>query len=105
MPNDLIYKQCTGFLNTPPLWHGNEFGITQFVFPETDLIDFIPDEIEDAVDDVKEVVKETKRRAKAVKKELKDVADAAKEVVEQSKDVVSAAKGKKRRGRKPKSKK
>jgi|TARA_R110002073_G_scaffold23370_4_gene80035 hypothetical protein len=67
--------------------------------------DFIPDEIEDAVDDVKEVVKETKRRAKAVKKELKDVADAAKEVVEQSKDVVSAAKGKKRRGRKPKSKK
>ena len=53
--------------------------------------DFIPDEIEDAVEDVKEVVKETKRRAKAVKKELKDVVD--------------AAKGKKRRGRKPKTKK
>ncbi len=60
--------------------------------------DFIPDEIEDAVEDVKEVVKETKRRAKAVKKELKDVVD-------QVGDVVDAAKGKKRRGRKPKAKK
>jgi hypothetical protein len=60
--------------------------------------DLIPDEVEDAVEDVKEVVKETKRRAKAVKKEIKDV-------VEQSKDVVDAVKGKKRRGRKPKSKK
>jgi F0F1-type ATP synthase membrane subunit b/b' len=60
--------------------------------------DFIPDEVEDAVEDVKEVAKEVKRRAKNVKKELKDV-------VEQSKDVVEAAKGKKRRGRKPKSKK
>jgi len=60
--------------------------------------DLIPDEVEDAVEDVKEVVKETKRRAKAVKKELKDV-------VKQSKDVVDAVKGKKRRGRKPKSKK
>ena len=60
--------------------------------------DFIPDEIEDAVEDVKETVKEVKRRAKNVKKEIKDV-------VEQTKDVVDAAKGKKRRGRKPKSKK
>lgn len=60
--------------------------------------DLIPDKIEDAVEDVKEVVKETKRRAKAVKKELKDVAD-------QVGDVVDATKGKKRRGRKPKSKK
>ena len=53
--------------------------------------DFIPDEIEDAVEEIKS-------RAKAVKKEIKDV-------VEQSKDVVDAAKGKKRRGRKPKAKK
>ena len=60
--------------------------------------DFIPDEIEDAVEDVKETVKEVKRRAKNVKKEIKDV-------VEQTKDIVNAAKGKKRRGRKPKSKK
>ena len=57
--------------------------------------DFIPDEIEEAVEDVKEVAKEVKRRAKNVKKELKDVA-------EQVKDVADAAKGKKRRGRKPK---
>mgnify|MGYP001605756677 CR=1 FL=1 len=64
--------------------------------------DLIPDEIEDAVEEVKEevkeVVKETKRRAKAVKTELKDVVD-------QVGDVVDAAKGKKRRGRKPKAKK
>jgi hypothetical protein len=60
--------------------------------------DFIPDEIEDAVEDVKKTVKEVKRRAKNVKKEIKDV-------VEQTKDVVDAAKGKKRRGRKPKTKK
>lgn len=74
--------------------------------------DFIPDEIEDAVEDVKEkvedikedveeTVKEVKRRAKRVKQEVKDVVDAAKDVVEQSKDVVDAAKGKPRRGRKP----
>ena len=67
--------------------------------------DFIPYEIEDAVEDVKEVVKETKRRAKAVGKELKDVASAAKEVIDQAGDVASAAKGKSRRGRKPKTKK
>ena len=67
--------------------------------------DFIPDEIEDAVEDVKEVVKETKRRAKAGGKELKDVASAAKEVINQAGDVAAAAKGKSRRGRKPKTKK
>ena len=67
--------------------------------------DLIPDEVEDAVEDVKEVVKETKRRVKAVKKEIKDVAVAAKEVINQAGDVVDAAKGKKRQGRKPKSKK
>ena len=60
--------------------------------------DYIPDEIEDTI-------KETKRRAKAVKKELKDVAVATKEVINQAGDVVEATKGKKRRGRKPKSKK
>ena len=60
--------------------------------------DLIPDEVEDVIEDVKEVVEETKRRVKAVKKELKDV-------VEESKDVIDAVKGKKRRGRKPKSKK
>ena len=67
--------------------------------------DYIPEEVEDAVEDVKDVAKEVKRRAKSVKKELKDVAKAAKEVVNQAGDVAAAAKGKPRRGRKPKSKK
>ena len=66
--------------------------------------DYIPDEIEDAVEDVKEVAKEVKRRAKNVKQELKDVADATKEVLNQAGDVAAAAKGKPRRGRKPKNK-
>jgi|TARA_R110002060_G_scaffold16782_1_gene23297 hypothetical protein len=60
--------------------------------------DYIPDEIEDTIE-------ETKRRAKAVKTELKDVKKATKEVVNQAGDVIDAAKGKKRRGRKPKVKK
>ena len=64
--------------------------------------DYITDEIEDAVEDVKEVAKEVKRRAKNVKQELKDVADATKEVLNQAGDVAAAAKGKPRRGRKPK---
>ena len=60
--------------------------------------DYIPDEIEDTI-------KETNRRVKAVKKEIKDVAKSTKEVINQAGDVVDAAKGKKRRGRKPKNKK
>ena len=64
--------------------------------------DFIPDEIEDAADKVKGAAKEVKRRAKNVKQELKDVADATKEVLNQAGDVAAAAKGKPRRGRKPK---
>ncbi len=67
--------------------------------------DLIPDEVEDAVEDVKEVAKEVKRRAKRVKEEVKDVVDAAKEVIDQAGDVAAAAKGKTRRGRKPKAKK
>ena len=71
--------------------------------------DYIPDEIEDKADDVKEAVKEVKskvkRRAKRVKEELSDVKDAIKEVGSQLKDVGQAAKGKKRSGRKPASKK
>jgi len=66
--------------------------------------DYIPDEVEDAVEDVKEVAKEVKKRAKRVKEELGDVADAVKEVGKQTKDVVSAAKGKSRKGRKPRKK-
>ena len=46
-------------------------------------------------------LKEAKDRIIEMKKELADVKHAAKNVVEQSKDVVSAAKGKRRKGRKP----
>jgi hypothetical protein len=48
------------------------------------------------------VDEELKARYNEIVKELADVKKAAKEVVKQSKDVVDAAKGKKRRGRKPK---
>ena len=46
-------------------------------------------------------LKETKTRLKAMKKELVDVKNAFKNVASQSKDVFDAAKGNKRRGRKP----
>ena len=59
--------------------------------------DLIPDAVEDTAAEVK-------RRAKNVKKELKDVSDAIKEVGNQIGDVGGAAKGKPRRGRKPKKK-
>ena len=46
-------------------------------------------------------LKEAKVRIAEIKKELVDVKKAAKNVVEQSKDVVDAARGKRRKGRKP----
>ena len=46
-------------------------------------------------------LKEAKARIALMKKELVDVKNAAKNVVNQSKDVIDAAKGKKRKGRKP----
>ena len=46
-------------------------------------------------------VKEAKARVAEMKKELADVKKAAKNTVAQAKDVVDAAKGKKRRGKKP----
>ena len=46
-------------------------------------------------------LKEAKSRISEMKKELADVKKAAKNVVTQSKDVIDAAKGKKRRGKKP----
>ena len=71
--------------------------------------DNIPDVLEDKAEEVKQevkkVVKETKRRTRRVKEELKDVGEAVKEVANQAGDVVDAAKGKKRRGRKPAAKK
>jgi len=50
-------------------------------------------------------LKETKSRLKTMKKELVDVKNAFKNVASQSKDVFDAAKGNKRRGRKPYNKK
>ena len=46
-------------------------------------------------------LKETKARLSEMKKELVDVKNAFKNVANQSKDVIDAAKGTKRRGRKP----
>ena len=46
-------------------------------------------------------IEEAKSRVREMKKELVDVKNAAKNVVNQSKDVFQAAKGKKRKGRKP----
>lgn len=60
--------------------------------------DGIPDKIEDTA-------KEVKRRAKRVKEELSDVAEAAKDVAAQVGDIKDAAKGKPRKGRKPRAKK
>ena len=51
-----------------------------------------------------EVAGEIKERAQRVKEELGDVKEDLKDVVEQASDVVDAAKGKKRRGRKPRKK-
>lgn len=41
----MTYEQCTGFLNTPPLWKNNQFGLKQFGFPEIDLSTFTPERI------------------------------------------------------------
>ena len=46
-------------------------------------------------------IKEAKSRVHEMKKELADVKKAAKNVAAQTKDVIDAAKGKKRRGKKP----
>ena len=48
-----------------------------------------------------EALKEAKARIAEMKKELADVKHAAKNTVAQAKDVVDAAKGKRRKGRKP----
>ncbi len=51
------------------------------------------------------VINEAKIRVENMKLELADVKAVAKSVISQSKDVVDAAKGKKRKGRKPNNKK
>lgn len=40
MEQDFLRKQCIGFLNTPPLWQNEQFGIQQFDFPKVDLNTF-----------------------------------------------------------------
>ena len=64
--------------------------------------DLIADDVEELAEDVKKAAKTVKRRAKRVKEELGDVKDAIKEDGNQLGDVGKAAKGKPRRGRKPK---
>ena len=51
-----------------------------------------------------EIAKETGRRLDNMKEEIKDVGKAAKETINQLDDIVDAAKGEKRKGRKPKKK-
>ncbi|MEP3209913.1 MAG: DUF1853 family protein [Maribacter sp.] len=45
MVQEHLYKQVAGFLNTPSLWSNKQFGISQFEFPEIDLVAFQPREI------------------------------------------------------------
>ena len=52
-----------------------------------------------------EAINDAKERVKMMKLELADVKNALKNAANQSKDVFDAAKGKKRRGRKPQRKK
>lgn len=42
MSQQHLRKQVSGFLNTPPLWQNQQFGIQQFAFPEIDLRVFQP---------------------------------------------------------------
>lgn len=41
----MVLAQCSGFLQTPPLWEKEQFGMHQFDFPEIDLNTFIPETI------------------------------------------------------------
>ncbi len=38
----MMISQSLGFLHTPPLWHGKQFDIQQFEFPNVDLKTFQP---------------------------------------------------------------
>lgn len=40
MLQDLVLKQCEGFLNSAPLWRKEQFNMTQFKFPAVDLNNF-----------------------------------------------------------------
>jgi len=70
------------------------FILTKLGIFRDDDKDGIPDKVE-------EVAAETSRRAKRVKEELSDVGKSMKEVGSQIGDVSKAARGEKRKGRKP----
>ncbi len=38
-------KQYTGFINTPPLWLGTQYNLTQFILPSINLSNFTPEPI------------------------------------------------------------
>ncbi len=38
----MVIKQCLGFINSPPLWTNEQFGIQQFEFPHIGLTSFKP---------------------------------------------------------------
>ncbi|MEO9891140.1 DUF1853 family protein [Aurantibacter sp.] len=42
MPYHFLHKQCAGFINTPPLWNTEQFGVQQFEFPDIELSYFTP---------------------------------------------------------------
>lgn len=41
----MVYEQCKGFLNTPPLWKNEQFSVLQFDFPKIEFEDFSPQKI------------------------------------------------------------
>ena len=41
----ITLQQFKGFLNTPPLWEGEQFGVPQFQFPEVVIDSFVPSPI------------------------------------------------------------
>ena len=62
----------------------------------------IPDGFDEISDEVNEIKDEITFRVERIKEEVNDVKDSITEVVSQIDDIGDAAKGKKRRGRKPK---
>ncbi|EAR01269.1 DUF1853 family protein [Maribacter sp. HTCC2170] len=49
MPQENHQGQFFGFLNTPPLWEKEQFGIQQFDFPDLDLASFVPSHIPNTI--------------------------------------------------------
>lgn len=45
MSQEHLHTQFAGFINTPPLWKNEQFGIQQFEFPSLDLHSFQPQPI------------------------------------------------------------